>query len=83
LDERVSDISDRVNYRGSLCRSDGPKVVRERKDRPPITDCAELWVHCVIQNTVRREGVPDGKKTARLVRKSVDLKWADKYPENF
>jgi hypothetical protein len=48
LNERISDISDRIHDWGGLCRANSPKVMGERENRPPVRDCAKLPVHRVV-----------------------------------
>ena len=74
LNERVSDISDIIHYRGGLYRPNNPKVMVECKDRRLVVRCVELQVHRAVQNASRSEQRPDDVVVPNLVRHSGDLR---------
>jgi len=48
LNERISTISNGIHDRGSLCHANGPKVMSECENRPPVPNFAEFSVHRVV-----------------------------------
>ena len=45
MEERVSDISDGINNRGSLRSENGPEIMGKRDSWPIVLDRTELWIH--------------------------------------
>jgi len=48
LNQSISDISDSIHDRVGLCRTNGPKVMSECENRPPVPNSAEFLVHRVV-----------------------------------
>ena len=81
LDERVPDIANNIHNRGGLCCANDPKVMGECEKWEVVRDCAELWVHSVIQNTSSLKCSLDGTSRCDLVCQSGNLKYIDKEPD--